>query len=252
MKKNRSYADDWNEYVKNFTEYAKKEPTNKGRTDLIYPGDEWGTPETWSAFADKFLNPFLPKDGTGIAVEIGQGAGKYTLQVIDNVQQIICLDVSDEFIKLAAGRLSQHVKDGKVHFRTLNLSNCNEIIHTLKEFDIVGKVDLFFSIDSMVHVELHTLIAYFINIAKSLKIGGHMTMGVASCANDYGFQRLLDETAWCYGGMRPSHQFYFLSKDIVYFIADKLGFEIVLYDEKRDINFVARKIKELPIDLKEL
>ncbi len=201
MKKIRSYADDWNDYVKNFTDYAKNEPTNKGRTDLIYPGDEWGTPETWAAFADKFLNPFLPKDGSGIAVEIGQGAGKYTLQVIDKVQQIICLDASEEFIKLAERRLLEHVIENKAQFHLLLLSNCYEIIDILSRQDLIGKVDLFFSIDSMVHVELHTLIAYFINIAKSLKIGGHMTMGVASCTNDKGFQRLLDETAWCYGGM---------------------------------------------------
>ena len=78
MKKIRSYADDWDNYVKHHMSYAKMEPTNVGRKDLVYPGDEWGKPEEWAAYANRFLLPFLPEDGSGMAVEIGQGAGKYT------------------------------------------------------------------------------------------------------------------------------------------------------------------------------
>jgi len=249
MKKNRSYADDWNEYVRNSNSYSKMEPTNKGRTDLKYPGDEWGTLEEWTAYSDKFLKPFLPDDSSGMAVEIGQGSGKYTLQVIDKTSQMICFDVSEEFVKVAKERLTPYVGENKVHFELLKLQNCNEIVDILQRRHLKGKIDLFFSVDSMVHVELHTLIAYFINASQCLKLGGHMTMSVASCTTDAGFARLLDEIPWCYGGMRPSHQFYFLSKDIICFILLKLGFEIVLFDEQRDINFVARKVKDAPFIL---
>ena len=251
MKKVRSYSQDWDEYVDNFARYSELEPASKGRKDLRYPGDEWGTQEMWSALADKFLKPFLPQVD-GIAVEIGQGSGKYTLEVIDKVKQIICFDVSKKYVQIAQKRLSTYVTEGKVGFEILGMLNCNEIIQALKKRNLLGKVDLFFSIDSMVHVELHTLIAYFINAAKSLKPGGHMVMGLASCTNDGGFNKLLNETPFCYGGLRPSHQFYFLSKNIVYFIMEKLGFEIILYEEMRDIHFAARKIKEVPIELKEI
>lgn len=252
MTKVRSYADDWDEYVKHFSEYSKKEPTNVGRTDLRYPGDEWGTPAEWAAFADMFLKPYLPDDLSGVAVEIGPGSGKYTLEVIEKTKRILCFDVSKEFMEIAKDRLSQFVAQGKIEFELLKLSNCNEIVNRLRAKNLLGEVDLFFSVASMQHVELHTLIAYFINAAVALRLGGHMTMGVASCTNEEGFQRLLDETPWCYGGVRPSHQFYFLSKEIVYFITRQLGFEIVLFDEQRDINFVAKKVKEVPIHLKEI
>jgi GT2 family glycosyltransferase len=249
MKKVRSYADDWDEYVKHFSEYVKREPRNVGTEDLVYPGDEWGTPYEWATYADKFLNPFLPDDLTGIAVEIGPGSGKYTMKVIDKTKRMICYDVSEQFIKIAQDRLSRYIAAGKVEFELLKLTNCSEIINSLRAKSLLGKVDLFFSVDSMVHVELHTLIAYLINAAKALRLGGFLAMGVASCTNEGGFARLLDETPWCYGGMRPSHQFYFLSKDIVRFILDKLGFELVLLDEIRDVNFVAKKIKDVPIGL---
>ncbi|MBM4398763.1 MAG: hypothetical protein FJ041_00325 [Candidatus Cloacimonetes bacterium] len=252
MKNVKSYADDWDEYVRYFSEYAKNEPTNVGRTDLKYPGDEWGTPEEWTAYADTFLRPFLPDDRSGIAVEIGPGSGKYTLEVVEKVKRMICFEVSKEFMRVAKDRLSQYIAQGKVEFELLKLWNCNEILKGLKSKSLLGEVHLFFSVDSMIHVELHTLIAYFINAAMSLRVGGHMAMGVASCTNGKGFRRLLDETPWCYGGMRPSHQFYFLSKDIVHFVTQQLGFEIVLFDEKRDINFVAKKVKEVSIEAFEL
>ena len=248
MKNVKSYADDWDEYVRYFSEYAKNEPTNVGRTDLKYPGDEWGTPEEWTAYADTFLKPFLPDDRSGIAVEMGPGSGKYTLEVVGKVKRMICFEVSKEFMKIAEGRLSQYIVQGNVEFELLKMWNCNEIMNSLRAKNVLGEVHLFFSVDSMIHVELHTLIAYFINAAMSLRVGGHMAMGVASCTNEKGFRRLLDETPWCYGGMRPSHQFYFLSKDIVHFITQQLGFEIVLFEENRDINFVAKKVKEVSID----
>jgi hypothetical protein len=93
----------------------------------------------------------------------------------------------------------------------------------------------------MQHVELHTLFAYFINAAICLRIGGHMVITVASCTNDDGFERLLMEIPWCYGGHRPSHQFYFLSKDIIQHCLERIGFEIIKYEEDRDFLFVARK-----------
>lgn len=243
-----SYGENWDVYVRNSEWYAKREPSNKGRTDLVYPGDEWGNPEAWSAFANKFLRPFLPDDFSGIAVEIGQGSGKYTLEVIDKVNQIICLDVSQEFINIAQNRMAQYYEAGKVKFELLKLKDCQEILKILKDENLVSKIDLFFSIDSMVHVELHTLMAYFIIASKCLKMGGHMTMGVASCTNDLGFARLIEEVPYYYGGgKKVSHQFYFLSKEIVYYLTDKLGFEIVVFDEDRDINFVAKKVRDVPI-----
>ena len=105
---------------------------------------------------------------------------------------------------------------------------------------------------SMQHVEFHTLFAYFLNAAICLKPGGHLVVDVASCTNDEGFDRLLKEIPWCYGGHRPSHQFYFLAKDIIYYSLERIGFEVIEYKEKRDILFVARKTEEAERTVKEV
>jgi hypothetical protein len=82
-----------------------------------------------------------------------------------------------------------------------------------------------------------------------LKLGGHIVMTVATCTTEKGFSRLLDEAAWCYGGTRPSHQFYFLSKEVVHYCLGQLGFEVLRLEEGRDINVVARKVRPVPFVL---
>jgi predicted TPR repeat methyltransferase len=249
MKRTRSYAGDWDEYVKHWEKYARLEPTNKGRTELVYPGDEWGTEAEWDAYAASFLHPYLPKDGSGTAVELGPGSGKYSLRVIDRVERLVCFDVSEKFMRIASERLAPRQGSRDVRFELLKVSNCYEIRDTLARHGLLDKVDLFFSVDSMQHVELHTLIAYWINAAESLKIGGHMVMTVATCTTEQGFDRLLSETGWVYGGMRESHQFYFLSRDLVRYCLERLGFEVVRLEEHRDINFVARKVRSVAFEL---
>jgi SAM-dependent methyltransferase len=239
--KPRSYHADWDTYVENWDFYATLEPSNRNRTDLALPGDEWGTEKEWERITNMYLKPCLPKDSNGIAVEIGQGSGKYTLRVADSVSKIVCFDVSKKFIEIARSKLKEHIEQGTVFLEFLDLHNCYEIRDRIQKHDLIGKVDLFFSIDSMQHVELHTLFAYFINAAICLRIGGHMVITAGICTNDDGFERLLMEIPWCYGGHRPSHQFYFLSKDIIWYCLERLGFEIVKHEEDRDILFVARK-----------
>jgi hypothetical protein len=244
MSKARSYHADWDTYVENWEFYATLEPSNRNRADLVFPGDEWGTKKQWNRITNTYLKPYLPKDSTGIAVEIGQGAGKYTLRIVDSVSKIVCFDVSKKFIEIARSKLKERIEQGTVCLEFLDLFNCYEIRDRLKEHDMIGKVDLFFSIDSMQHVELHTLFAYFINAAICLRVGGHMVITAGTCTNDDGFERLLREIPWCYGGHRPSHQFYFLSKDIIWYCLERLGFEIVRHQEDRDILFVARKTQK--------
>ena len=244
MPKPRSYHADWDTYVENWEFYSTLEPSNRNRADLVLPGDEWGTKKEWNRITKTYLKPFLPKDSNGIAVEIGQGAGKYTLRIVDSVSKIVCFDVSKKFIEIAKSKLKEHIEQGTVFLEFLDLHNCYEIRDRLQKHDLIGKVDLFFSIDSMQHVELHTLFAYFINAAICLRVGGYMVITAGTCTNDDGFKRLLMEIPWCYGGHRPSHQFYFLSKDLIWYCLKRLGFEIVKHEEDRDILFVARKTQK--------
>src|SRR5262249_45352723 len=121
--------------------------------------------------AEGFLRPCLPRDGEGNAGEIGPGAGRYSALVVGRVGRLLCLDVSEKFIALARERLRAHIETGRVAFEVLGLEDCNEASRILARHGLLGSTDLVFSVDSMQHVELHTLIAYLIAAARALRPG---------------------------------------------------------------------------------
>jgi len=245
MAKPRSYRDDWDEYVGRWEQYARQEPTNQGRTDLVYPGDEWGNPADWRAHAERFLFPYLPPEG--VAVEIGPGSGKYTLLVAARVARLVAFDVSPSFMQVAGRRLNEAGLSARTQLELLELQDCREMERRLEQLGLAGSVDLVYSVDSMQHVELHTLAAYLLAAGRALRLGGHLSMTVAGCTTETGFARLLEEMPWYYGGHRPGHQFYFLSPEIVSGILLRLGFELVDLVERRDIDFAARKVREVSL-----
>lgn len=242
MPKARSYGDDWDEYVRRWEQYARLEPTNRSREDLVFPGDEWGRPEDWRAHAERFLWPYLPADGT--AVEIGPGSGKYTLLVGPRAARLVAFDVSADFMRIARGRLEQAGLGERARLELLDQQDHREMEQRLEQLGLLGSVDLVYSVDSMQHVELHTLLAYLLAASRALRVGGHLSMTVASCSTEAGFARLLDEMPWYYGGHRPGHQFYFLSPDLLRGLLARLGFGLVELLERRDIDFVACKLRQ--------
>lgn len=76
MAKTRSYGEDWNAYVRDWKEYAAREPGARKDQEFVYPGDEWGNQEEWDRVANRYLLLLLPDDDQGIAVELGGGSGK--------------------------------------------------------------------------------------------------------------------------------------------------------------------------------
>jgi SAM-dependent methyltransferase len=248
MAKARSYGEDWDEYVRHWRTYVKGEPRSVTPESLAYPGDEWGRPEEWEALAERYLLPYVPPGG--MAVELGQGSGKYTLHVLRNAARVVCFDVSRKFIGIAGERLAEARESGAVDFEHLEMRDCYEIRDALKARGLLGRIDLFFSVDAMVHVELHTLAAYFVNASLALSDGGHLVMTLATATTGLGFDRLMAETGWSYGGMRPSHQFYFVSPELVRFVLEGLGFEILALDQpSRDLTVVARKSRTTDVTL---
>ena len=91
---------------------------------MKYPGDEWDNPKACAPYADRYLKPFLLEDLTGIAIEIGQGLGKYTLEVIDKVKGIICYDISKAFMKTPKDTLYKYIEKSKIEFEQLKLCKC--------------------------------------------------------------------------------------------------------------------------------
>jgi hypothetical protein len=228
------YKEFWDAHVKRF----------KGGEGKEWPGDEWGNPERWE---ERFQRMFVPfgVSSWAQALEIGGGSGKYTEKVLDASPGVTVLncDVSKSFLDTCRKRLASHVASERLQLFLIPGKRADELFTEIERRELVRKLDGFFSIDAMVHVDLQYLIAYLITAALTLKPGGHLILTLADATTDAGFSQLVTNLPRLYPLQgRPSFKFEFLSPDIVESLLPRLGFRIV-FNERiapgRDLFIVA-------------
>jgi SAM-dependent methyltransferase len=237
-----NYQQYWDKYV---TELFPKSPD---RDDVHWPGDEWGAEQRWARFFDRLFRPYELETWKH-AVEIGQGSGKYTKLVLDAAPEckVAAFDVSSEFLKVCGERLAEEKADGRLFLEHLKSERADEMILALERLDMAGKLDAFFSMDAMVHVDLQYMMAYLLTAAVALREGGYLIATMADATTEHGFHFLVSRIARFYSLQgRPVGKFEWTSADIAKSILRRLGFEIVrcaaptVDGVRRDIEIVAR------------
>lgn len=208
-----------------------------------WPGDEWGNPQTW---ADLFSNLFEAAGAADWrhAVEIGPGSGKYTDRLLgESKAEIRAYDVSADFMRVCEKRCAEWIADGRLSLHLIEGKSPSEMLDDLASADLLRKVDAFFSIDAMVHVDLQYLVVYFIVAALSLRKGGRLILTLSNASSEEGFEKLLHDIAWTYpqqADPQGSGKFEWLSPDLVRVILSRLGFEVWMPSgEGRDIWLIA-------------
>ncbi len=225
-----------NIYRQHWDHYAKM----KKRSGDWWPGDEWGTPESW----DRTFNNLFADHGVAAwrnCVEIGAGSGKYTLKVLENSQShVMAADVSAGYQEVFCTRLTEAGLISRVSPVLLD-NDSTTLYRAIEAKGWKGELDGFYSIDAMVHVDLQYLIAYLVTAAACLKPGGKLIMTLANCCSDRGFEKLIAETKNAFARIgKHSGKFEWLSPDAVRSILPKLGFDIdLLQTAGRDIALVA-------------
>lgn len=136
----------------NFLIWASYDWSNLGREWI--PSSEWK-----QSFAKNVLLKYLPKNGT--VLEIGPGAGEWTMELIPHCNRLILVDLVPRCIEICKERfqnfdhIEYHTNDGK----TLNFVK-NE------------SLDFVFSMDVFVQLSKEVISTYLNEIAKKLKPGG--------------------------------------------------------------------------------
>jgi hypothetical protein len=230
------YQEHWNYYVENA-------PTDGER----WPGDEWGSPALW----DQVYRTRLLQHGVGTwerCVEIGPGSGKYSLRVLrgNPSVKILAADVSTEFQRVFLTRMGTEGYSDRVIPILLD-NNSGTLRKAVEAQDWRGKLDGFYSIDAMVHVDLQYLVAYLVTAAVCLHVNGTLIMSLANCCSDRGFEKLIKDTPQMFRRLgHPTAKFEWLSPDAVGSILGRLGFSITVMDtQSRDIWVVAKLKKVL-------
>lgn len=205
----------------------------------INPGDEWGNKDHWEILMNE-IQSVVSISENRVFLEIGQGSGKYTKMILDRYpnSKVHCFDISSKYLDVARDVLKNY--EGRVTYNQLG-NDVNEIIDRMKD----QRVDCFFSMDAMVHVDLQILISYMISARVVLKSEGKLIMTLADCLNTEGFRKLLqDAPAYYKLSGSPSTQFRWLSRDLVTGILNKVGFNSVNIDvtpDQRDMLVIASR-----------
>jgi hypothetical protein len=234
-------------YSKYWDRYVTELFPRAGRRDgVCWPGDEWGGGLHWKRVFEALFVPYGVERWEA-AVEIGQGAGKYTKPVMDAAPGcvIAAFDVSSEFLKVCGERLADEKAAGRLHLAHLRGERADEMILEIERLGLSRRLDAFFSIDAMVHVDLQYLVAYWLTASLTLKPGGHLIMTLADASSDVGCSVLLNKVTLFYSDQgKPTGKFEWLGKDIVKKVLGKMGFTIVRLDNAepphRDLCLVAR------------
>ncbi len=231
------YGRYWDYYVDNWEDLHSE----NGRFE--WPGDEWGNPLAWERL---YRSLFVPARVASWerAVEIGPGSGKFTQKVLKNSSaQVRAYDVSEKFLEVCETRCAEHIGRERLSLHLLGGLEPDEMLSDLLSCGWERRVDAFFSINSMVHVDLQYLVVYLVTAGLTLRPGGKLILTLANVVSDLGFEKLIRDIAWTFPVQsRPlgSGKFEWLSPDIVRSLLPRLGFEIdQLDDRQRDLAVVA-------------
>ena len=235
------YGSTWDNYVEHYRQQERSDG---------FPGDEWGNPGWWNICYDRLLNRAGASNWQR-AVEIGPGSGKYTELLLErSTAEVIGFDVSEKFVGVLRDRAAKYIEQNRLKISLLGCREPDEMLVRIDELGWRGLVDGFFSIDSMVHVDLQYLVAYLVTAAISLRRGGALVLTLADATTGKGLAKLLHEIKLYYPlqGV-PSRKFEFVSGDLISSVLERIGFKIELleYDsglprDSRDLFVIARKV----------
>lgn len=235
--KARKFGDVWNEYVDELFPQTQAQ----SETPLENPGDEWMNAEFWEETVDRALLQNLDV-ADPILVEIGPGAGKQSRIVLEHFEspRLYAFDLSTSFQRVLRENLAEHVD--KTLFPILLGEDYTQMLTVLRDDDVAGRVDAFYSFDAMVHVDLQSLVTYFITATIALRDGGLIVMDVANIDSEPGFQKLLRDVKYYYASHgAPCPKFMFLTPPIIERVLGRLGFTVEFLDDQRGhCMFVAR------------
>jgi SAM-dependent methyltransferase len=232
---NGSFASAWDAYV-----------AGSNAPDGRWPGDEWGDEYLWNAWFERLFAAF-GVDEWERAVEIGQGAGKYTERVLrGSSTQILALDVSPAFQELCKRRLAHDIAEGRLLLRQVDERDPDALARAVEAAGWTGHVDAVFSIDTLVHLTITQLTALLLGATKALRAGGLFIGTFANATSRRGQDKLLADIdrVMRAGGDPSTGCFHWSSPDLISALGIRCGYTVELCDadpaHERDGHFVLR------------
>lgn len=222
------YEGGWGWYARN---WSKNFP---GRAHI---GDEWtgsesgggASPQEYDRLVeDKFIAPYI--GDTDTVVELGVGGGKTAVMLRAHAGNLICADIAREMLTATRERLGE---DG-VSYVKLDGVSLDGIAK--------GSVDVFFSFDTMVHIEPRDIFNYLTRIPPLMRGKRLCILHHTNVLSERGFNRFLREWEKNLMG-RSGTAFSVMTDSIMQRFLDHLGYEVIEKDTtsvSRDCVWITR------------
>lgn len=209
---------------------------------IAWGGEEWGFEPAVADIIDKTF-PHYPAGTKLKLVEIGGGAGRFTVPILRRYPgaELLAFDVSPVYLGALGERLKAEGLLERANLHRLD-DDPDTMGRAIASKGLVGNVDIVFSYDAMVHVDLPTLMVYFMTAGMTLKPGGSIVMSVADPTTDEGGAQLRRSCRRIYSEMgRPSVKFIYSSRESIRAALDGIGFETTfLSGNGRDLYFSSK------------
>lgn len=216
---NRRY---WNRYAERWTQQFRgyELSTSPERPENYeFLGDEWGNPDHVNEVIEEFIFPYI--SARSVALEIGSGGGRVAARVAPRVKHLYCVDISKEMLK----RLSVALGDRS------NVSYFHVEDAVLPDELNSDALDLVYSFDVFVHLDLHTMWKYVRQIGSLLRPGGHAFLHTSNVTTEAGWQRFSTQD-------RPSLEgHYFITPETLATLTRRAGLTVVKESTEERTNF---------------
>ncbi len=212
------YEGFWDGYAKRWAPF---------QSDQKYIGDEWAGVNAGAAksideykgiIENSFIKPYITSQDS--VIELGIGGGRTAEILLKYCKKLLCCDISSEMINATRDRLM-----GKpIDFYKIENGNLSGIAK--------NSADVFFSYDSMVHIEPRDIYNYLVQIPTLMKQDGKRLciFHHSNVLSELGFKKFLSEYKENLMGNRSGGAFSVMTDSIMEKFLSEIGYSVILKD----------------------
>jgi SAM-dependent methyltransferase len=203
------YAERWDDEG-----FRAEQLVHEGRTGteaggLVRLGEEWGRLDDAVQVIDEWILPYVtPTSAVG---EIGTGGGRVAARVAPHAGEFHCFDVSQNMLKL----VDKELRDVGV------VPHLHHVPEPVLPPELTASLDVLYSFDVFVHLDLHVQWRYFQEMARVLKPGGTGVIHTSNLVSPGGWDRFAAQGSYRVEG------FYFMTPEAVRTLVEKAGLRLV-------------------------
>jgi SAM-dependent methyltransferase len=203
------YAERWGDEGFRAEQLHHEGRTEAEARELVRLGEEWGRLDDAVQVIEEWILPHVT--ASSVVGEIGTGGGRVSVRVAPHAGEFHCFDVSRNMLRL----VDKELRDLGV------VPHLHHVPEPRLPDELAGALDVLYSFDVFVHLDLHVQWRYFQEMARVLRSGGTGIIHTSNLVSPGGWERFAAQGSYRVEG------FYFMTPEAVRTLVDKAGLRLV-------------------------